>query len=249
VASDSSTHDLETLGTPSAGPASLWEEVPFSLDRDQKDLLLRHLTLVLERNKVMNLTRITDPEEALYLHVLDSLLLKDAFDAAPSGPFVDIGSGAGYPGIPLAIVTGRPATLVDSVKKKAQATRDFVEELGLTRARAEGVRIEDLARKERSRYSVACARAVAPAGVLVEYAAPLLRKGGRLVVAKAYPEATELEQAEVAADLCGMAYVSRETFELPRGLGHREVISYEKVANPRIRLPRAVGQARHQPLG
>ena len=238
-----------TQGTSPDGFTTIWDEVPFALTDAQKDLLRRHLELVLERNKVLNLTAITDIREAPYLHILDSLLLKDAFDAAPEGPFVDIGSGAGYPGIPLAIVCQRPATLVDSVRKKAQATASFVNELGLKDVRVEAVRIEDLARHESNGYAVACARAVAPAGVLVEYAAPLLKRGGRLVVAKARPDEDEVARAMRAAKICGMMYVSRETYELPHGLGHREILSFEKVGKPRVKLPRATGKARHEPLG
>ena len=245
VSSDSNVSE----GTSPNGFATVWDEVPFSLSDSQKDLMRRHLELVLERNRVVNLTAITDVDEAPYLHILDSLLLKDAFDAAPAGPFVDIGCGAGFPGIPLAIACGRPATLVDSVRKKAQATADFVDELGLENVRVEAVRIEDLARREGGRYAVACARAVAPAGVIVEYAAPLLRKGGRLVVAKARPDDEEVARAMRVAKISGMAYVSRETYELPYGLGHREVLSFEKVGKPRVKLPRATGKARHEPLG
>lgn len=216
----------------------------------QAVVLARHLDLVIQKNRVVNITRISTVDEAAFLHVVDSLLLLEAFSAAPDGPFLDMGTGAGYPGIPLAVVTGRSATLVDSVRKKAAAVDEFVRELGLS----DGVevlatRVEDLARDRRGAYSVVTARAVAQTNVLVEYASPLLRRGGRLVVAKARPTDEELAQADAACRLCGMRRVSRETFELPRGLGHREVISYERVGRPRIKLPRAVGMARHHPLG
>ena len=218
--------------------------------REQWRALTRHLGLVIERNRTLNLTRITGWDEAVCLHIVDSLLLQDAFAEAPAGAFVDVGTGAGYPGIPLAVVTGRDGTLVDSVAKKAAAVREFVEELGMSgQLRVEATRIEELARCERARYAVVTARAVAQTGTLVEYAAPLLCKGGRLVVAKARPSDEELARAKRVAKLCGMRYVSRETYELPADLGHREVISYERVGNPRIKLPRPVGAAQHRPLG
>ncbi|MBR3316991.1 MAG: 16S rRNA (guanine(527)-N(7))-methyltransferase RsmG [Atopobiaceae bacterium] len=217
--------------------------------REQWKTLVRHLELVVERNRTLNLTRITGWDEAVCLHIVDSLLLQDAFAAAPAGAFVDVGTGAGYPGIPLAIVTGRKGTLVDSVGKKAAAVREFVHELGLEKQlRVESTRIEELAKRERGRYAVVTARAVAQTGVLVEYAAPLLRKGGRLVVAKARPTEDELLNGDRVAKLCGMRRVSRETYELPCDMGHREVISYERVGNPSIRLPRATGMAQHHPL-
>ncbi len=218
--------------------------------KEQWRSLRRHLELVIERNRSVNLTRITSWDDAVCLHIVDSLLLQDAFAAAPAGAFVDVGTGAGYPGIPLAVVTGRKGTLVDSVGKKAQAVREFVDALGLTdQLRVESLRIEELARRERGRYAVVTARAVAQTGVLVEYAAPLLRKGGRLVVAKARPTDEELAVGDRVAKLCGMRRVSRETYELPHDLGHREIISYECVKNPSIKLPRATGMAQHHPLG
>ena len=218
--------------------------------RAQWATLVKHLELVIERNRTMNLTRITDWDEAVCLHIVDSLLLQDAFAEAPAGAFLDMGTGAGYPGIPLAVVTGRKATLVDSVSKKAVAVRGFVHELGMEdQVRVEAARVEDIARAERGRYSVVTARAVAQTAVLVEYAAPLLRRGGRLVAAKARLSREELEAASRAAKLCGMRQVSCETFELPAGMGHREIVSYERVGNPSVRLPRATGMAQHHPLG
>ena len=209
-----------------------------------------HLQMVMQKNRTTNLTRIDGIEDGAYLHVVDSLLLLSAFEAAPKGAFVDIGTGAGYPGIPLAIATGRKGLLVDSVRKKAAAVEEFVRELGLqNRVEVSSLRAEDLGRERRGRYAVVTARAVAQTNVLVEYAAPLLQKDGRLVVAKARPSEEEIAAASRAAHICGLELVSRETFELPEERGHREVLSYQKVRNPSIKLPRATGVAQHHPLG
>ena len=221
-----------------------------TLSDAQVQLLARHLDLVIDKNQTMNLTRIDSVEDAVYLHVVDSLLLMDAVGSAPAGPFVDVGTGAGFPGIPLVVATGRKALLVDSVGKKAAAVREFVRELGMDgRVEVSNERIEELGRKRRARYAVVTARAVAQTNVLVEYAAPLLAMGGRLVVAKARPTDKEIDAANKAARLCGLRSVSRETLELPDERGHREVLSYERVGNPSIKLPRAVGMAQHHPLG
>ncbi len=218
-------------------------------DRDC-ELLARHLDLVINKNRTLNLTRIDSVEDGAYLHVADSLLLLGAVGAAPAGPMLDIGTGAGFPGIPLSIVAHRRGTLVDSVGKKVAAVEEFLHELGLDAyLEARHIRVEDLAREQRGRYAVVTARAVAQTNVLVEYAAPLLQGRGRLVVAKARPSEEELETADRAAVLCGLKRVSRETFELPGDRGHREVISYERVGKPSIRLPRATGMAKKKPLG
>ena len=129
---------------------------------EQRALLARHLDLVIERNRNVNLTRITSLEEATYLHVVDSLLLLDAFENAPDGPFVDMGTGAGFPGIPLAIVTGRQGLLVDSVGKKAKAVSEFVDDLGISdRVQVAAARMEQVGQDRRASFSVATARAVA----------------------------------------------------------------------------------------
>lgn len=217
---------------------------------EQCELLARHLDLVLSYNERLNLTRITDVLEAAYLHVADSLLLWPAVEAAPKGVLLDMGTGGGFPGLPLAIVTGRKTVLADSVRKKVTAVDEFVHELGMQRrVSTEATRVEELARRRRGGFAVVTARAVAQSNVLVEYAAPLLCRGGRLVVAKAHPAQEELDAANRAAKLCGMKRVSRETFELPDGRGHREVIVYERVGNPAVKLPRNTGMAQHHPLG
>jgi 16S rRNA (guanine527-N7)-methyltransferase len=214
------------------------------------ELLACHLDLVIDKNRTMNLTRIDSFEDGAYLHVADSLLLLSAFDKAPKGAFVDVGTGAGFPGIPLAVATGRKALLVDSVGKKAAAVREFVCELGIDkRVEVSNERIEVLGKTRRGRYAVVTARAVAQTNVLIEYAAPLLKSGGHLVVAKARISDEELDAANRAARVCGLKNVSRETFELPDNRGHREVLSYERVGNPSIKLPRAIGMAQHHPLG
>ena len=217
---------------------------------EQCVLLARHLDLVLSYNERLNLTRITDPVEAAYLHVADSLLLRNAVESAPRGVMLDIGTGAGFPGLPLAIVTGRKAVLADSVRKKVVAVDEFIRELELgRRVTTEAARVEELARRRRGDFAVVTARAVAQSNVLVEYAAPFLCRHGRLVVAKARPSSDEIAAADRAAKLCGMKRVSRETFELPENRGHREAIVYERVGNPVVKLPRNTGMAQHHPLG
>lgn len=228
---------------------ALLEDYGVEATDEQRRLLLRHLGLVIEKNKTVNLTRIVDVDSALVLHVLDSLLLRRACDAAPEGKYLDLGTGAGFPGVPIAIVTGRESLLIDSVGKKAKAVEEFASELGLGNVAAAAVRAEELAKKHHGEFAVITARAVAQTNTLVEYAAPLLKHGGLLVVAKARVEDDELAAGDRAAKICGLKNVSRETFELPNGMGHREVICYRKVKNPSIKLPRNTGMAQHHPLG
>lgn len=224
----------------------------FGLDttEHQRELLVRHLSLVIDKNKTMNLTRIVDPHDAVILHIVDSLLLVPAINRAPEGTFVDVGTGAGFPGIPLGVVTGRQGLLIDSVRKKVDAVREFVDALGLAEALScRHIRAEDLARERPAAFYAVVARAVAQTNVIVEYGAPLLAHNGLLVIAKAHVSDAELDAGDRAAAICGMARVSRETYELPEAMGHREVICYRKERASSIRLPRKSGMARRDPLG
>ena len=142
-----------------------------------EDLLKRHLELVIEANKTTNITRISSWEDGMVLHVQDSLLGLDALNACPEGRYADIGTGAGYPGIPLAIETGRPTLLVDSVQKKVQILDGFIEELGLDNVSTYAGRIEDLGREQAGQFAAISARALSKLSVLLELSSPLLKMG------------------------------------------------------------------------
>jgi len=218
----------------------------------QIQLLIRHLSLVIERNKVVNLTRIVNAEDALVLHILDSLipLCCHVFERAPIAAFVDIGTGAGYPGIPIGIMTGYQGLLIDSVGKKVDAVNDFIASLELRdQLQAKKMRAEELDKSMVGSYGCVVVRAVSKTNVLIEYAQPFLANGGYALIAKGNPDDAEIMQASQAASICGMSFVSRETFELPRSLGHREMLIYEKTGSSKVRLPRPVGTAKLQPLG
>lgn len=218
------------------------------LTTDEARLLLKHLDLVLEKNQELNLTRIIDAEEGVILHLLDSVLLLP-FVPDDCTVILDIGTGGGFPGLPLAIITGKACVLLDSSKKKIAAVEGFVHELGLEeRVETSSLRAEEYAIANPSSIDCVVARAVADTRVLVEYAAPLLSIGGSLVVAKADPSDDELEAANMTAGVCGMEFVSRETFFLPRDHGKRTIIVYKKTGEPKVTLPRRNGVAVKKPL-
>lgn len=222
-----------------------------SLTQEQAQTLVSYLGLVIEKNKVVNLTRITNPSEAVTLHLVDSLLplASDSLHVDESSKILDMGTGAGFPGVPVAVVTGAQALLVDSVRKKTDAVADFAASLGLGNVSTQHARLEELAKDLVFSQDVVFARAVARTNVLIEYATPFLSKNGVLVVEKGRPEDDEITEAEKAATLCGLSLVSRETFELPHDLGHREILIYKKVGKSKIKLPRRTGLAKSQPLG
>ena len=210
---------------------------------------VEHFLMVIEANKTMNLTRITDEHDGLVLHILDSLLLCPEVDTAPAGALLDIGTGAGYPGIPLALATDRPAVLLDSVGKKVRAVAGFAEELYLDTVTTSSERVEVYAKDNREAFACVVARAVAPLAVLIEYAAPLLERSGSLVVTKGVPAQEEVDAGLKAAQLCGFTFAASRTYELPRGLGTRTLLRFIKTNEPKLGLPRKVGVAKKQPLG
>jgi len=222
---------------------------------EQASLIVRHIHLVIEKNKVTNLTRITSLEDALVLHDIDSLLLvrpiKELLSSKESvASFVDIGTGAGFPGVPLGIVTGHDGVLIDSVQKKTDAVNEFIRDLCLEGTlAARHVRAEELGLEEPRNFDYAVARAVARLDVLMEYATPLLRDKGFFIATKAILSDEETSACDIAAELCGLESVSRETLELPQEAGHREILVYKKTDESKIKLPRRSGMATKRPLG
>ena len=215
---------------------------------DELQACVSHLDLVLQANKTTNLTRILNVEDAAVLHILDSLVFLPYIENAPEGALLDMGTGAGFPGIPLTIATHRRATYIDSVGKKVDAVNSFVRALGLKHAHAVHDRLEEYARSHKKQFSVVTARALAPLPVLVEYAAPYLKDGGLFIVTKGNPSDEELASGMSAAKICGFTLLLNDAIDLPEGLGHRGFIVLKKSHPASVSLPRANGMAKKNPL-
>lgn len=210
---------------------------------------VEYLRDLLEANKRVNLTAIREMDEALRLHLIDSLSALPEVDAAPEGALLDIGTGGGFPGVPLGIATGRRVVLADSVRKKVIVIDEILSQMApKIEYRVSSDRVESLANSEAGEYAVVTARAVSELPALVELAAPLLMEGGRLVALKAQISDEEVERSLRVAKLVGMSRVSTRTFTLPRGGEERTIIVFERRGAPKLRLPRRVGLAQNQPL-
>lgn len=212
-------------------------------------LMQRYLDSILEANKVTNLTRITDGEQARLLHIEDSLVGLPEVDEAPVGLYGDLGSGGGFPGVPLALATGRKTLLVDSVKKKMAIVQSALDDLSLSeQISTSSERIEDLPLEYKEKFAVLTARALSKLVSLIELASPLLKKSGRLVCYKAQLSSEELEEALAVQDLVGMKMISQREICLSDGETTRTIVMFEKIGKPRIKLPRRIGLAQKQPL-
>lgn len=232
----------------------LCQKLDLEVGQEQARKLVDYLVLMLKQNEVMNLTAIKEWDKALVLHLADSLVPLPEFSKVvaknPDRPFLDMGAGAGLPGIPLTIATlNTTGVLCDSVKKKMAAVEGFITALDLgDRLSTTSVRLEELGNTHRGVFGCVTARALASLPVLVEYATPLLAKGGSFIAIKGKPEPEEIKAGSKAAQLCGLSVVSTRTIELPGDAGERTIIVYEKVKETGLALPRAVGEASKHPL-
>jgi len=233
-------------------------EMGISVDETVLEQLLAHLEMVRCANEQINLTRIVEGDESLVKHIVDSALFaKLAMSLADDGQstnlcslrFVDVGTGAGYPGIPFALITHMRGTLIDSVKKKVVVANDIVHRLDLhDMLDVQCIRVEELARQRHNEFDVVIARAVAETAVLQEYARPLLIDGGYLIISKGQMNDDEFEHAEKVTPHLGYELVSRETYELPQEFGQRLLLAYKVNEDSKIKLPRRDGVARKRPL-
>lgn len=219
------------------------------MSEQSETLCHAYLDSILRANETTNLTRITDEEQAALLHLEDSLVGLPEVNESPEGLYGDLGSGGGFPGVPLALATGRETVLVDSVKKKMAIVQSILDDLQLSdRITTSSERIEDLPADYEEHFAVLTARALSRLVSLIELASPLLFKGGRLVCYKAQVTPDEIEEAKAVQSLVGMKLVSQREVFLSDGKTKRTILVFEKVARPRIKLPRRVGLAQKQPL-
>lgn len=214
----------------------------------EREKLEKHLSLVIEANTRTNITRIDTWDQGWLLHVEDSLIGLPEVGDAPDGKLADLGSGAGYPGIPLAITTGREVTLVESVGKKASLLSDFVDEIGLSsEVTVFAGRAEELARTHPGEYAVITARALSSIPSLMELASPLLTQGGRLVCYKSPEIEEELSTAMVLQEKLAMTFKGRRDVTLSDASTPRSIVVFEKHGEPTVKLPRREGQAQRKP--
>ena len=204
--------------------------------------------ILLEYNEKYNLTTILEEKDMLYKHFVDSCLGEKYFKKGAS--VVEIGSGAGFPSIPLKILRDDLSfDLFESVGKKCEFLRVVVDNLGLSNMHIYNIRAEDGAKdkKFREKYDHATARAVARMNTLCEYCLPFVKVGGSFVAYKS-GDITEITEAESAYKILGGKLLVKENFSLPYDYGERTVAVVEKIKNTPPKYPRGQGKERKNPL-
>lgn len=202
--------------------------------------------MVVETNKVMNLTAITEASEFETKHFIDSLLPFKEFEGVRT--VADIGSGAGFPAIPLAIVLPSVQfTLVDSLQKRVNFLNTVIEKLSLKNCVAVHSRAEDFAKQGREKFDAVTARAVAALNILLEYTAPLTKTGGKVIAYKGSAADEEIRSAVNAAKILGVKFEKSVEFSLPGG-DVRVVPVYKKIKPCDKKYPRGGNKPRTNPL-
>lgn len=210
----------------------------------------RYYEMLIETNKVMNLTAITEPEDVAVKHMIDSLL---AYDKDMAGKtLADIGTGAGFPGVPLKIYCPElKVVLIDSLGKRLNFLQQVIDALELKEIRCEHSRAEDAGRNKqhREKYDFVTARAVARLSVLSEYCLPLVKKGGQFIALKGSKYAEEITEGTEAVKILGGKIVSAEPVKLPGLDDGRAIIKINKIKTTPAQYPRKAGTPEKQPLG
>ncbi|WP_283609771.1 16S rRNA (guanine(527)-N(7))-methyltransferase RsmG [Faecalispora anaeroviscerum] len=219
------------------------------LSAQQTAAFQTYMELLLDWNEKMNLTAITEPQQVVEKHFLDSLLLIKAVEIPKNGKVIDVGTGAGFPGIPLLLY--RPdirLTLLDSLQKRLTFLQAVCDALGLS-AELIHARAEEGSRqpKLREQFDLACARAVAPLPVLCEYCVPFVRRGGAFAAMKGPGAAEESVAAAKAISLLGAHAESTQSFTLPDG-SERNIILCRKIAATSDKYPRHGSKIAKTPL-
>ena len=221
----------------------------FAPTENQLEKFDRYASMLVEWNEKINLTAITEPDEIVIKHFIDSLLLLRAFPLPESASLIDVGTGAGFPSVPVAIV--RPdirLTLMDSLNKRITFLKTLTEALDIP-AHCVHARAEEVGGKEefRERYDAACARAVAHLRELSEYCLPFVKVGGVFIALKGYEIEQELSEASFAIKTLGGKVESVNKFTLP-GDNKRAIVVIRKSAPTPKKYPRPSGKIKKSPL-
>ena len=225
------------------------KELNIELSEKQLNQFYDYMNILIEWNKVMNLTNITEPSEIIQKHFIDSLTVLKHIKEDDS--IIDVGTGAGFPGIPIKIVYPKTkVTLLDSLNKRVKFLNEVISELELKDIKTIHGRAEEIAHdgNYREKYNIAIARAVASLNVLSEYLSPFVRIGGYAIGMKGTKGKEEAIEAKNAIKILGGEITNIEEFKLPQTDMYRTIIIIEKKKCTDKKYPRKAGTPSKEPL-
>ena len=220
-------------------------ELDISLTGETADTLCAFAASMLRQNEVTNLTAITEPEKVVRLHLLDSLTVTKALEPGKK-TLIDVGCGAGFPGVPLAAACkDLEVTLLDSLGKRVKWLEETLPSLGI-RGTCVSAGAEDYAAQRRERYDYATSRAVARLNILLELTAPFVKVGGAVLAMKG--AAAEEELAEAASAMKKLGLKLEKVLEFPIEDTHHRVLILRKIAPTPKQYPRRYAKIKQSPL-
>lgn len=228
------------------------EMLDIALSEEQLQQFLAYYEMLIEKNKVMNLTAITEKEEVIDKHFIDSISLNKAMDVTKALKILDLGTGAGFPGIPLKIAyPNLELTLLDSLNKRIKFLDEVIEVLGLEGIVTIHGRAEDYAKQlsYREQFDICVSRAVANLATLSEYCLPYVKEGGCFISYKSGSVEEELEQSKKAIFELGGKVKEVIAFTLPETDIERTFVVIEKVRKTPKKYPRKAGLPSKEPIG
>lgn len=228
---------------------TLAKKMQLQIKPEEVERFYFYMQKLIEWNAKINLTAITEPKEIILKHFIDSLTIHSYIQKQDK--IIDVGTGAGFPGIPLKIVNKNcDITLLDSLNKRIGFLKESIESLGLTKIEAIHMRAEEAGKKEkyREKYDIVVSRAVAPLNILVEYLIPFAKKGGKIICMKGSKMQEELEQAQEAINRLGGKVEKIDNFKLPETEMERNIIIISKWKNTPKEYPRKAGVPGKNPI-
>ena len=225
------------------------QEADIKIDESQVEKFYKYMNLLIEWNEKINLTAITNPKEIIVKHFIDSILIGKCIKNGST--IIDVGTGAGFPGIPLKIFNeSYKITLLDSLNKRTIFLKEVIDVLGLKNVEIIHGRAEDYAQdnKYREMYDYAISRAVAPLNVLLEYLVPYTKVGGNIIAMKGSNAEQEIVEAQKAIDKLFVKITEKSSIELPENYGERFILIFSKEKSTNKIYPRKAGTPKKNPL-
>lgn len=226
-------------------------ELGVLLTKDQVQQFLKYYEMLVEWNEVMNLTAITEYDEVMKKHFVDSISLCRAYDITQKKSVIDVGTGAGFPGLALKIAfPNLQVTLLDSLNKRINFLNEVIQTLGLSGVETIHGRAEDFAKpgKCREKYDLCVSRAVANLSTLSEYCLPFVKKGGKFISYKSEKIVEEMNAAQHAIQILGGRIEGQVEFTLPDSDIYRNLFVITKEKPTPAKYPRKAGLPSKEPL-